>query len=203
MPEDAELLEAWRGGDGRAGEALFDRHFRSLHGFFRNKVGAECEDLVQRVMLACLERREGFEGRSSFRTWLFGMARIELLRFYRERGKLSAEVELPSVSIHDLDPSPSSIMVGGQEERILLAALRRLPIDMQVAVELHYWERMTTAEIGEVLDVPAGTVKSRLRRAREQLEREIETIACDPRLSRGTIVDLERWASGIRGQLGL
>jgi RNA polymerase sigma factor (sigma-70 family) len=202
MPDDRQLLDAWRGGDERAGEALFDRHFRSLHGFFRNKVGPECEDLVQRVLLACVERRDGFEGKSTFRTWLFGVARVELLRFYREKGKLAAEVELPTVSVHELDPSPSSILVGAQEERILLAALRRLPLDMQIAVELHYWEQMTATEIAEVLEVPAGTVKSRLRRAREQLEVEIAKLASDPRLRESTAMDMDRWAAGIREKLG-
>ena len=200
---DHELLQSWRDGDARAGEALFDRHFRSLHGFFRNKVGAACQDLVQRVLLACLERRDTFEGKSGFRTWLFGIARFELLRHYREQGKLAAEGPLPTQSLHDLDPSPSVVIGKAEEERNLSRALRRLPIDMQIALELHYWERLSTGEIAEVLEIPQGTVKSRLRRGRELLEAEVARLSQTPELAESTVGDLDRWVGGIREQLGI
>jgi RNA polymerase sigma-70 factor (ECF subfamily) len=58
-------------------------------------------------------------------------------------------------------------------------ALRRLPVELQVVVELHYWEEQSTAEMAEVLEVPQGTVKSRLRRAREQLEVDLGAAAAE------------------------
>jgi DNA-directed RNA polymerase specialized sigma24 family protein len=57
-----------------------------------------------------------------------------------------------------------------------LLALRRIPLDSQVALELHYWESMTAAEIGEVLGMPLGTVKTRLRRAKQLLEVELRAL---------------------------
>jgi RNA polymerase sigma-70 factor (ECF subfamily) len=201
MDDDLELLDAWRAGDARAGERLFQRHFDALYRFFRNKVGAECEELMQRTLMICVEKRDQFVGKSSFRTWLFGIARFELLHFYRDRGKLEREVEIGSMSIHDLDPSPSKIVAGKQEERLFLEALRRLPMDLQIALELHYWERVTTAEMAEILEIPAGTVKSRLRRARERLEVLIGELATDPKVRQSTVMNLDGWAAGLRDGL--
>ena len=56
-------------------------------------------------------------------------------------------------------------------------ALRRLPVDLQLVVELHYWEDHSTAEIAALLELAQGTVKSRLRRAREALEADLHTDA--------------------------
>ncbi|MEZ4372915.1 MAG: sigma-70 family RNA polymerase sigma factor [Polyangiaceae bacterium] len=47
----------------------------------------------------------------------------------------------------------------------LVEALQRLPLDLQMAIELYYWEELSVAELAEALEIPAGTVKSRLHRA--------------------------------------
>jgi DNA-directed RNA polymerase specialized sigma24 family protein len=54
---DIELLEAWRGGDRRAGEQLFERHYAAVARFFRNKLEFGVDDLIQRTFLACVEGR--------------------------------------------------------------------------------------------------------------------------------------------------
>ncbi|HFE45477.1 MAG TPA: RNA polymerase subunit sigma-70, partial [Nannocystis exedens] len=83
MEDDFALLDAWRDGDLDAGSRLFDRHFESIHRFLRNKVGDETDEVMQRTLLACVESRDRFRRASSFRTFLFGVARLELLSHYR------------------------------------------------------------------------------------------------------------------------
>ena len=65
--DDDDLLERWRAGDKRAGNALFERHFRSLVRFFRNKVSTGIEDLVQETLLACVRGRDRLRDDGSFR----------------------------------------------------------------------------------------------------------------------------------------
>lgn len=97
------------------------------------------------------------------------IARNELFDHYkrasRERGTFD-----PSVSaLTDLAPTPSAAVAANDERAAMTLALREIPLELQVAVELHYWEELTTAELADALGVPQGTAKSRLRRAKSLL----------------------------------
>ncbi|MCX4244884.1 RNA polymerase sigma factor [Paraliomyxa miuraensis] len=203
MTNDEALFEAWCGGDQPSGEALFERYFGALHRFFHNKLGSstEADDLVQRAFLGCVEARERFRGDASFRSYLFGIAHNTLLMHFRGRRRKQDPIDFGTVSVLDLGTSPS-IRVGRREqEQVLLAALRRLPLELQVVLELSYWESMSSAEIGEALELPAGTVRSRLRRARALLEAAIEALAHTPAVALETARNLEAWARSVRDQL--
>ena len=203
---DLELLEHWRGGDEAAGRDLFERHFNSIYRFFRAKIGEAAEDLTQQTFMAAVKGRERFEGRASFRTYLFSIARFRLYNHVRDRGR-RAKIEDPdgvgerSIIDHGLD-SPSAVIAAAEESRLLLRALRHLPLDLQIALELHYWEDLRVAEIAEVLDKPEGTIKRRLQRARAKLEETIRAMAEDPALADSTIGDIAGWAARLRGKLG-
>ena len=197
MADDFDLLDAWRGGDLEAGSRLFDRHFESIHRFLRNKVGDDTDEVMQRTLLACVETRDRFRGASSFRTYLFGVARLELLAHYRRRRKLDSQVELESRSFYDLDPSPSVVVAKHMEQKVLHEALRRLPADLQMALELHYWENMSATEIATILEIPSGTVKSRLRRAKEMLRDIMAGLALHKPTLESTLGDLDGWAKSL------
>jgi len=177
---DTELFEAWRGGDARSGSRLVERHFASVFRFFRSKVGVEAEELTQNTFLGCVEARARFTEGSSFRAYLFGIARNHLLRFFEGRGRgLPADV-LTQRSVADLSPSPSRLAASKQEAQRLLEALQHIPVDSQVAIELVYWEGMPLADVAEVLEIPKGTVKSRLHRARGQLHEVLQDLGEEP-----------------------
>ena len=172
-PSDFELLAAWGAGDRTAGSALFARHFDAVYRFFRSKVAeADIEDLVQRVFLGCIEGRERFRGESSFRTYLYHVAGFQLYAHFRAR-RGAQLVGLPTTSVRnlrDLGTSPTGVIARNEQRRSLLAALQGLPIDLQIAVELRYWEQLTEQEIGVVLGIARGTVAGRLRRAMDVVE---------------------------------
>lgn len=83
MNDDVELLDAWKGGDRRAGAALFERHYPAVLRLFHNKAGEQGKDLIQRTFLRCLEARDRILPGSSFRSFLFGIARNVLLEHFR------------------------------------------------------------------------------------------------------------------------
>lgn len=203
MASDFELLDAWRGGDRAAGSALLRRHFDALVRFFSNKVDDGIEDLVQRTMLACIESRDRFRGDASFRTYVFQIARNEVYRHWRGRGSDREQIDGGVTSLRDLGASPSRALVHQRRQQLLLDALRNIPLDYQIALELHYWDQLTTAELAEVLGVPQGTVKTRLRRARQLVhewmgERDSELgQLSDPATSR----EFDEWATGVRSEL--
>ncbi len=199
---DFELLAAWRTGDAAAGNRLLRRHFQSVHRFFRNKVDGDIDDLIQRTFLGLVEALPRFEGRAQFKTFLLAVARNQLLLHYRERAR-DKQRDAEDVSVHDLGASaaPSGVIALRQEQQLLLAALRRLPLALQMTVELFYWERMGIDDVALVLDIPPGTVKSRLARARDNLRETLEQIASGPGLRDATVNDLEQWARSLRDVL--
>ena len=153
--DDNALLDAWRGGDKRAGSALFARHYTLVHRFFRSKVDApQLGDLIQNTFLACVEGRERYQGSGRFHSYLLGIAYRLLCRHYRASRRERARFDFTTMSACDLAPSPSQVMVARGEQRLLLAALRRIPVDHQVMLELFYWEGFTAAASAEVH--PAG-----------------------------------------------
>ena len=197
---DSALVEAWRGGDREAGKRLFLAHYAGVARFFRNKVGEAGPDLIQRTFLACLEGRERFRHDASFRSYLFSIAYKILCKHYREQRRDAARVDFEEDTAHALS-SPISAVAARQEQRLLLEGLRRLPVDYQVVLELHYWEGITAAELAEVLGIPLGTAKTRLRRGRELLEARLREISTSAVLLRSTLADLDGWAAQLRIQV--
>ncbi|MEZ4451065.1 MAG: RNA polymerase sigma factor [Nannocystaceae bacterium] len=202
-PSDRALLDAWRGGDRRAGSALFHRHYTLVNRFFRSKAdAADVADLIQSTFMACVEGKERYEGTGEFKSYLLGIAFRLLCRHYRSKRRLNARVEVGSVSAFDLAPSPSQVVAAGQEQRLILAALRRIPLEHQALLELVFWEEFTAADAAAALGLPLGTVKSRIRRARQLLKEAIEGLAEGPAVLETTLTRLDEWARGLREQIG-
>jgi RNA polymerase sigma factor (sigma-70 family) len=178
MLSDLALLAQWRDGDARAGEELFERHYDDVRRFFEHKVGPEGEELVQRTFLGCLESRDQFRGEASFRTYLFSIARHLLFAHLRGARK-AAQIDFNLTSLADLGTSPTSRVNREQRRARLIEALRGLPLEQQLLLELHYWHDMDAAALAGVFEVPDGTIRVRLSRARAALRGKLAGIAPD------------------------
>jgi len=176
------MLRAWRAGDRGAGDALIRHHFDAVLRFFRTKLGDDVEDLVQRTFLDLLEAGDV----PNVRATLFTIAHRRLLDQLRARYHRAVE-PLGSVSIADLGTSPSGVVARSEEEQLLAEALRQIPLDYQVALELAYWEDLTGPEIAGILGISEPTVRSRLTRAREALRAAVACLARSPALSTSTL----------------
>jgi RNA polymerase sigma-70 factor (ECF subfamily) len=202
LSSDEQLLSAWCAGDRRAGEALFERHYESIARFFRNKVGHDAApDLIQRTFLALVESRDRFRGESSFRTFLFAVGHNILGRHYRSKRRGGEHLDFGAVSVSDLGPTPTALLARRDEEKALLAALRRIPIEHQVILELYFWERMKAAEIAAIMERPEGTIRTRIRRAKQLLEGAMLEIGASREVIESTISGLDRWAAQVREHL--
>jgi RNA polymerase sigma-70 factor (ECF subfamily) len=176
---DATLLASWRDGDQRAGTALFRRHFSAVRRFFRNKVGPDdVEDLVQRTFMGLLEAAARFRGDASVRVLVFSIARNQLYKFLRDRGRrLARQVDLAVSSVQALGLTPSSVVAAGQKQALVQEALQRISVDHQVVIELHYWEELPTDEIAAILEIAPATVRTRLHRARAALDEALQELS--------------------------
>lgn len=171
---DFELMERFRQGERDAGSVLFARHRQALHRFFRRHRRFEADDLVQRTFLAFIEAKDRFRFDSSVRTFLFGIANHELLSHSRKHER--KDVDLTAV-LHDSEGAtcPLSALSLLENRQRLRRTLSRIPSDLRQIVHLYYWCGLTGAQIAEVLEVPSGTVASRLRRAKERIRELFES----------------------------
>jgi RNA polymerase sigma factor (sigma-70 family) len=196
---DPDLLIAWRAGKLAAGEVLFRRHYQSVERFFHNTVAAnDVDDLVQSTFIACAEACDRFEARSSFRTYLFGIAHNVLRSHYRSRTTRGEEPDFQLTSVADLGLGQSTMLEHKRERRVLLEALRSIPLESQMLLQLRYWEELRTAELAQVLGVPRGTAVDRLRRAQDQLQQAIARIDASPDVLASTLASINGWAAALR-----
>ena len=125
---------------------------------------ADCEDAMSEAILRAYERRDKLKKRESFRAWFLRILRNEAYNVLRKRRRLPPVEELPD------GPAPDADSAGRLDLR---AALHELSEDQRTALLLHQ-EGYSLEEIGEALDVPVGTVKSRISRAKKTLRTLLE-----------------------------
>lgn len=201
--DDRSLMLAWRSGDARAGRDLVERHFAAVERFFFTKVSvAAAPDLIQTTFLKLVESVDRFDAAREFRPFLFGVARNVLLMYFRGHRRDAGRLDFNSCSVADLMASPAGLLAAAQEERLLLQALRRIPLESQILLELYYWEGMAGPELALAFDVPLGTARTRLRQAKLLLQRELERLAGSPSLLESTLSNLDEWAARLRAQVG-
>lgn len=185
--DDLALLERWQQGDQRAGQELCERYFSEVHRFFEYKLVDEADDLTQQTFMACVRCRDQFRRESSFRTYLYAIARNELYMRLRKVSKLQ-QVDLDVSSLNEIVSSPSQRLGKAQELSRVRAALCQLPVEQQVLLELHYWHDQDAAALAEIYDTTPGAIRVRLLRARRALRGRLGTdtgdTAADDLLSR-------------------
>lgn len=179
VDDELTLLERWRSGDATAGRDLFRKHFADIYRFFEHKVGADADDLSQRTFAACVKSRDRFRAQSSFRTYLFAIARNELYTYLRKlpRGE---HVDFQETSIADLVTSIGAKLDRARAVEQLRGVLRDLPAEQQLLLELHYWHDLDATALAEVFEVPPGTIRVRLTRARAAMRAKMEALGPDP-----------------------
>jgi RNA polymerase sigma-70 factor (ECF subfamily) len=163
------LLEHWRAGDRDAADELLRRCKPMLAAFFRRRTGENVDELVQRTLVACLQAIVNFEGRSSFKAFLLGIARNQFLMSLRS----NKPREKPATVSTFPEDSPSQLVASKEELRILAAALNATSPPFRQVLKMFYWDDLSVEEIARTLDVPAGTVKSRLGRGRTMIKARI------------------------------
>lgn len=171
-PTSTALLRAWADGDGLAGRALFERHAGELADFLARKLDDGVDDLVHEAFTACLERTKSGVVIEHVRAYLFRCARNGLV----DRLSTRARFDPAAVSLQDAGTSPSQACARDEDRRLLHAALRRLPLDDQIALELLYWHELPVDAIGDALGLGRSTTLGRLHRARAKLRALLPTL---------------------------
>jgi len=173
MLDDHELVAAAQGGDRRALDTLLRNHYDRIHAVCRRIAGStrDADDAAQEAMIGIVRGLPRFDGRAKFSTWAYRIATNAALDELRRRKRRPA---LAVVGDDDrplevVDPLAERTVEASVERLSIDAALDRLPEEFRVAVVLRDIADLDYAEIAAALDVPVGTVKSRIARGRAQL----------------------------------
>ncbi len=175
-------MTAAQGGDRGALDQLLRRHYDRVHAVCRRITGhdADAADAAQDAMIAIVRNLDRFDGRSSFGTWAYRVATNASLDELRRRKRRAvptsneSDDDHPSHEVADPDSGRRIDAIG--EHMALDAALRTLSDEYRIPVVLRDVADLDYAEIAEVLDIPAGTVKSRIARGRAALAKALSEV---------------------------
>jgi RNA polymerase sigma-70 factor, ECF subfamily len=170
---DDDLVAAAQRGDARAMDELLRRHYDRVHAVCRRIAGStrDADDAAQEAMIRVIRNIDKFDGRSAFGTWIYRIATNTALDELRRR-KRRPQLHLAGDDDHESEPADemSHRRIDDVADRITIdAALIELPEEFKVVVVMRDVGDLDYAEIASALDIPVGTVKSRIARGRRML----------------------------------
>ncbi|QSR34380.1 RNA polymerase sigma factor RpoE [Marinobacterium iners] len=180
---DQLLVKRVQAGDKRAFDLLVKQYQHKIIGLIGRYVYDQHEalDVAQEAFIKAYRALPGFRGDSAFYTWLYRIA-INTAKNHlvaRNRRPPDVDVDVDDAQylgaeneLRDLE-TPENALYRDEMERVIKQTLDRLPEDLRVALTLREFEGMSYEDIANVMDCPVGTVRSRIFRAREAIDKEI------------------------------
>ena len=163
--------------------ALYGDHHRAVHAYLLARTGdpETALDLLQEVFLRAWRNLDTLRARGEdrYRYWIFTVAKNLVTDYYRNvASRSSATDHLAQAAQHDARtvPGVETEVEEREEQRMLHRAIRRLPDDLRTVLLLQILGDMTSAQVGEALGKPAGTVRYQTHQARKRLAEEMQLI---------------------------
>jgi RNA polymerase sigma-70 factor (ECF subfamily) len=172
---DEALMARVAGGDERAFQLLSRRHLPAMLGLARRILGnaAEAEDVAQEAFMRVWTHAPRWQPLAQFRTWL---TRV-VINLCLDRKRRAPWVELETAGdIVDPAPGAGEKAEDDERERMLAAAIEKLPVRQRSAIVLTYGDGMSNAQVAEILDTSVSAVETLLVRAKQNLRRALENV---------------------------
>lgn len=183
---DAELVKRVQAGDSAAFDILVQKYQHKVVNLVGRFVSdqAECYDITQEAFIKAYRAIGNFRGDSQFYTWLYRIAANTAKNFLASRARKSPGY---TVDIEDAEnfegesglkeyANPENLLLTEEIKKTVFAAIEALPEDLRSAITLREIEGLSYEEIAEVMDCPIGTVRSRIFRAREVIDKELRPL---------------------------
>lgn len=183
--EDRQLIERCRSGDREAFDELVRRYERQAYNLAYRLSGNydDASDVVVEAFVRVFQGLHTFRGEANFGTWLHRVV-VNTFLDMRKRSKgrqnvsLEEQLELEGDTltrqIEDTGPGPEELVEKEEREEILQRAIAQLSPERRILIVLYHFENLSYEEIARMLNLPVGTVKSRLNRARLALREILE-----------------------------
>ena len=169
--ETQALLRDVAAGDKSAMAELYRQMEKPLYRFICVKLNDpfEANDILHEVFMDVWRTADKFEGRSTVKTWLFGIAYRKTMDRFRKSKRVTLTDEMPELT--DDSASQFDILAAGQEGQHIRFCLEELSLEHRQAIEMAFYDDMTYREIADVADTREGTVKTRIFHAKQLLKR--------------------------------
>ncbi len=182
MENDLDLLKRCLAGENQAWESLLRVHSRKVYSLCYRFTGrtAEAEDLTQEIFIKIFQTLKSYDqAQGTFTTWLTRVARNHLVDHYRrtKRDRATASLDDEESKVAEQvssGPGPTAGVESRERRELIQEGLNKLSPDLREAVILRDLHDLDYDEIARVLDVPQGTVKSRINRGRLELARVLK-----------------------------
>jgi len=185
--EDRKLVASAKKGESKAFETLLKKYRKSVYYMLLKMVknADDAEDLTQEAFAKAFNSIEKFDSKYAFSTWLFRIATNNTIDLIRKRRVQTVSIDAPiegddgsnmTIDVKDEDLNPNEELLKKQRSRYLHMAIEKLPEKYRILVELRYFKEFSYEEIANELQIPLGTVKAQLFRARELLNQELKNI---------------------------
>src|SRR5688572_11914276 len=174
------LIARCLSGDQTAWDAIVRQNWRKVFNVAYKFVGKhdEAEDLTQDIFLKIFKALATFDRRANFQTWIVSISRNLCIDHYRsvrkERQTIAREVDAGDLQPASAERTPYAVAEHQDLREMLRQALQRLPVTLRTAVVLRDLQELSYQEIADRLELPEGTVKSRINRGRLELARQIK-----------------------------
>jgi len=183
---DQQLVERVQRGDKHAFDLLVLKYQHKIVGlvgrYLRDQ--SEVQDVTQEAFIKAYRALPRFRGDSQFYTWLYRIAINTAKNYLVSRSRRPPDTDIDvtegefqdnSAVLRDIE-NPENALASEQLEEVIYQAIEDLPEELKVAVTLREFEGLSYEEIAEVMECPVGTVRSRIFRARESIEKKIADI---------------------------
>ncbi|MBZ9660558.1 sigma-70 family RNA polymerase sigma factor [Mesorhizobium sp. ESP-6-4] len=177
---DRALVDRVAKGDRAAVRLLFMRHHARIYRFVARQTGSEmmADDITNEVFLELWKQAPSFEGRSEVSTWLLGIARFKALSMLRKKKEDWIDDD-DAAQVPDGADTPEVVTMKEDKAAALRRFVDALPEEHRTVIDLAYYHGQSVTEIGEVLDIPVATVKTRMFYARKKLGEALKAAGYD------------------------
>lgn len=186
-PEEQQLIERCRQGDRQAFDELVRRYEKQAYNLAYRLTGNydDASDVVVEAFVRVFQGLHTFRGDSQFRTWLHRVVVntfLDIRKRSRGRQHLSLEEQIEmngetfERQIEDHAPGPQDLVEQEEREQILQHAIAQLSPERRILIVLYHFENLSYEEIAQMLNLPVGTIKSRLNRARLALREILQPV---------------------------
>ena len=183
--DDLELVKRAAEKDPKAYEKLLKKYRKSVYYMLLKIVNNtdDAEDLTQEAFAKAFNSLHKFDSKYAFSTWLFRIATNNCIDFIRKKRVQTVSIDTSyendegdsfQFDIKDPDDNPDEVMLRKQRKEYLSIAVEKLPEKYKKLVDLRYFQELSYEEVAVELNLPLGTVKAQLFRARELLANELK-----------------------------